>query len=470
MAIEDHYLRIPLEQIHVAADRQRRAIDVTDLIPSIRIRGVVHPIIVERFGDNQQSYQLIAGERRLTASRQLGLPNIPARLTSDLSGTEKQILELEENIKRRDLIWQDEALAVQRIHKLYLDTDPNWTHDNTNEVLGFTGRGMVSVYLQVAEEVTKGNKNVLSASGLRAAYNMIARRTDRAVADAMNDFLSEPEVQDAGLFAYSDSGTDNSGLGNGAGTESGGNIRSNKNDPTIPPESILNLSFLNFAPTYSGPPFNFLHCDFPYGIGHHKSDQGNSEQWGGYDDSEDTYWTLCQALCANLDRLVAPSAHILFWLSSDIERQIATVRFFAASAPSLTFRTVPLIWLKTDNKGILPDPARGPRQIYETALFASRGDRLIVRAVSNAYGSPGTKELHQSEKPEPMLRHFFSMFIDENSRVLDPTCGSGTSLRAAESLGAKEVLGLEIDEKHVEGARIALRRSRVLRQAEEIVV
>lgn len=459
MAIQDQYLRIALEKINVRPDRQRRTIDVSDLIPSIRLRGVVHPIIVEKTTNDPNSFILIAGERRITASRELDLPDIPARLASDLSDTERQILELEENVKRKDLTWQEEVLAVQRIHKLYSDIDPNWTQSQTADSIGLSHPTM-SIYLQVGEEVTKQNKNVLAAGGLRAAYNMIARRTDRAVADAMNDFLSEPEVEDV---------TSSRNNGNNSIIINDNNTKSNPTQVIQPHiESILNQSFHDFAQTYSGSPFNFLHCDFPYGINHDKSDQGNSDKWGGYEDSEDVYWALCQTLCTNLDRLIAPSAHILFWLSSDIERQAATLRFFAARAPALEFRKVPLIWLKTDNKGILPNPSRGPRQIYESALFASRGDRLIIRAVSNAYGSPSTKEIHQSEKPEPMLRHFFSMFVDENSRVLDPTCGSGTSLRAAESLGAKEVIGLEINPEHVEGARIALKRSRVLRQAQEI--
>jgi len=59
------------------------------------------------------------------------------------------------------------------------------------------------------------------------------------------------------------------------------------------------------------------------------------------------------------------------------------------------------------------------------------------------------------------------MFIDEYSRVLDPTCGSGTALRAAESLGASFVLGLEINPDFCEGARTLLKKSRNLRALEK---
>jgi DNA modification methylase len=69
-----------------------------------------------------------------------------------------------------------------------------------------------------------------------------------------------------------------------------------------------------------------------------------------------------------------------------------------------------------------------------------------------------------SVKPEPMLRHFFEMFVDESTIFLDPTCGSGSSLRAAEGLGASHVLGLERNSEFHESASRALRSARLMRR------
>jgi DNA modification methylase len=69
-----------------------------------------------------------------------------------------------------------------------------------------------------------------------------------------------------------------------------------------------------------------------------------------------------------------------------------------------------------------------------------------------------------SIKPEPVLRHFFEMFVDESTIFLDPTCGSGSSLRAAEAAGASYVLGLERNPEFAEQANDALRRARQLRR------
>jgi DNA modification methylase len=95
----------------------------------------------------------------------------------------------------------------------------------------------------------------------------------------------------------------------------------------------------------------------------------------------------------------------------------------------------------------------GPRRIYETCLFGRRGDRVTAASVENAYvGGIDRSAGHPSVKSEDMLRHFFRMFVDENSKVLDPTCGSGTALRAAKSLRATYVLGIEKDEDFAERA------------------
>jgi hypothetical protein len=74
-----------------------------------------------------------------------------------------------------------------------------------------------------------------------------------------------------------------------------------------------------------------------------------------------------------------------------------------------------------------------------------------------------------STKPEWVLQNFFRMFVDSSTLMLDPTCGSGSSLRAAEAegLGAKYVLGLEIDKDFCEQANRAVRNARAVRDAAE---
>jgi len=436
--------RILLENIEVKREqRQRRKVSTSDIIQSIRRRGVITPVIVEESSEGK--YNLIAGERRYSASLELGLRDIPARTLGSLSSTERSIIELEENIKRSDLEWPDFCQAIHKIHFLYIATDSNWNQSKTADSVGLE-EGTVSIVLRVANELLLGNSRLLEAPNYRAAYNILARKDSRRLDDAFNELVGEEEPAPGAL-----------GVNSTEQPSTSSTIVSTTTEP------VINTDFLEYARTYRGPPYTFLHCDFPYGIGLDKSAQGNTYQWGGYADTEELYWRLCQTLAENLDRLMAPYSHLMFWLSSDFTVIHKTLQFFSEKAPSLDFNPKPLIWMKTDGKGILADPKRGPRHIYETALFASRGDRLIAAPVADAYGAPKGDTGHQSEKPEPVLRHFFRMFLDEGSSFFDPTCGSGSSICAAESLGAKSCVGLEINPEWAADANARVKKSRTLR-------
>jgi DNA modification methylase len=174
-------------------------------------------------------------------------------------------------------------------------------------------------------------------------------------------------------------------------------------------------------------------------------DEGES-----YGDDKETYRLLVNELIESLPTIASKSCHLMFWFSNKWEIEKWTREQFAPSG--VQFAHYPLIWLKSDNAGVASIPSQQPRHIYEAALFGTIGERPLVRLKSDAYAAPTDKSLHTSCKPEPMLRHFMEMLIDEHTVMLDPTCGSGSSIRAAESLGAKLALGLEIDPKMAEVA------------------
>lgn len=463
MPVTDQFQRLLCQQILVAPDRQRQLIDASDLEPSIRARGVVNPIIVARQSDG--SALLVAGQRRLTASISLGLPDIPVRWVEDLPRSELEIIELEENIKRKDLEWQELVSAVARIHQLYLEQDPDWTMVETATAISLTP-GSVSMYIRVAAELPANSEvsseadptpalspvttRLLASTGIREAYNVLVRRDAREAGDALEELLG---VQ---VFGGRDEG------------EASGEA---KVPAAVAPDlaPVKQLSFLDWAPAYSGPKFNFIHCDFPYGnevVGPQLL--GTESEF--YSNSLDTYLDLLTCFCTNLNFFASLSCHLMFWCSSEIliansEYAKQTWNLFALLAPELEFSKFPLLWVKSDDKGIASDPRRGPRHVYEVCLLASRGGRQIARVVSDAYSAPTDRSLHPSTKPEPMLRHFMTMLVDETSSVLDPTAGSGAALRAADSLGARQVLGLEIDPEHCRVANQVFRNTRLLRSA-----
>lgn len=435
---------LPISSILVRRDeRQRREFSTDDLEQSISRVGLINPVVIDSDGT------LIAGERRLEACRRLGWTDIPITLASDLSPTTSKIIELEENIKREDLPWKDIVLAVAQIHSLHLSQDPDWTMTETAESCSLA-KSTVSTYLRISEYLQGGDPRVEAASTHREAYNIILRRDQRYAGDVLESILSQPLPEEVVALPTPTTPT---------------TIVAEKLPPVDPPleETILNVSFLEWVRSYDGPKFNLLHCDFPYGISFNHGSQGRSAYVTQYEDSQDIYLELLTAFCNSLPRLASISSHILFWYSDRLRD--ATFATFKELAPQVVFQPFPLIWVKSDNVGIVSDPRRGPRHVYETCLLGTIGDRNIVKVVSDAYACQTDRSLHPSTKPETMLRHFFSMLIDEHSRVFDPTCGSGSSIRAAESLNAAAVLGLELDPDYCSSARAELRKFRILKNA-----
>lgn len=112
--IHQEVLQISPDQI-VANPRQPRLhfapADLEDLIASIKEYGIMQPLVVTKV---PSGYELIAGERRLRASRSLGLKTVPV-IVRDATEQEKLELALIENIQRADLNVVEEAFAYQAL-------------------------------------------------------------------------------------------------------------------------------------------------------------------------------------------------------------------------------------------------------------------------------------------------------------------------------------------------------------------
>lgn len=91
-----------------------------ELAASIRLHGLLQPIVVERRPAVEGGFRLIAGERRLRAARRAGLSSIPAVVRP--SGESSRValeLALVENLQRADLTPIEEATAYQRLGEAF---------------------------------------------------------------------------------------------------------------------------------------------------------------------------------------------------------------------------------------------------------------------------------------------------------------------------------------------------------------
>lgn len=85
---------------------------IRDLASSIKEQGVIQPLIVTRIGEDR--YELIAGERRLRASRLLGLEKVPV-IIKDVDDESRLALALIENVQREDLNAIEESRALAEL-------------------------------------------------------------------------------------------------------------------------------------------------------------------------------------------------------------------------------------------------------------------------------------------------------------------------------------------------------------------
>jgi len=74
--------------------------DLDNLKESIQIHGIIEPIIVRQ---SKGGYEIIAGERRFRAAKELGLETVPVLIREKVSDRELKILALVENLQRADL-------------------------------------------------------------------------------------------------------------------------------------------------------------------------------------------------------------------------------------------------------------------------------------------------------------------------------------------------------------------------------
>ena len=108
---------IPIDQIAASPFQPRSDFDPVELeslAESIRVQGVLQPILVRSHPTSAERFQIVAGERRFRAAVQAGLTDIPAMLR-EMDDSDAAVVALVENLQRQDLNAIEEAEGYQRL-------------------------------------------------------------------------------------------------------------------------------------------------------------------------------------------------------------------------------------------------------------------------------------------------------------------------------------------------------------------
>lgn len=152
----DGVSELEIDKIYPNPNQPRKHFDeeaLRELASSIKIHGVIQPLVVNKEGDG---YMIIAGERRWRASKQAGLDKVPVVIKNY---TEKQVKEISiiENLQREDLNPIEAARAIKQLMDEY-----NLTQEVVSDRIGKSRSNvantlrLLSLYPEVIKMVEDG--------------------------------------------------------------------------------------------------------------------------------------------------------------------------------------------------------------------------------------------------------------------------------------------------------------------------
>ena len=171
-------LQLPVSLVTIGERQRKDYGNIDDLADSLDRYGLIQPIVLA--DDNT----LIAGGRRLAAAIALGWTEIKVCYYGSLTEEERLELELEENVRRLDINWQERVLAIADIHnrrrsKGALSGD-RWTERATGELLG-QNQASVHFALVAAELLSAGDEEVMECENMFAFTRLLLQRKEDEV-------------------------------------------------------------------------------------------------------------------------------------------------------------------------------------------------------------------------------------------------------------------------------------------------
>lgn len=430
--------KVKLADIRIST-RQRKELeeaDIKSLAQSIERYGLLNPITLNR--DSDGGLELVAGFTRLQAHMALGKTEIEARFQDELSEIERKEIELEENIRRKNLEWWEEANAIAEIHELKQAEDPEWSMRQTAEYVGksaSTVSNSVDLKKAMGEDPDiKREKTLTGALKKRDTQKKIEKRKrDIEVRKRSGKRASIPAIVKTGDA----------------------------------------LELIREEPDES---FDAVVTNFPFGV--------DLELKGGkqvYKDDEDYITELVMGVVEESFRVLRDDSWFVGWFdvrkitynsyakalykklrgeNRDLALRAGGLALWLEEAGFSWVSVVPAIWVKPNKtQGIIGDPRKGMITAYEALVFASKGDAVLLRqGKQNIFiydTPPGDERVHPLQMPTALCRDVISRVTLGGGRVLDPFAGS-----ASIGLGALEhqceFVGYELDPEKASNGNLRL--------------
>jgi adenine-specific DNA-methyltransferase len=372
---------------------------VADIQQSMSQFGQLQPLILDNDGE------LVDGLHRLTAAMVLGWRTVWAVRRDQMDEYTARCIELEVNIKRKEVSWQEQAYSLSELHKLRKAVDPNWSQDMTAQIAG-PGQHQA----RVAESIMLTQMMELFPEIGEAKSRNQALSWAKAKAAAI---VRVKEVKDA-PEAY-------------AAVE----------DRIILGDSV---EVIRAIPDGS---FHLVLTDPPFGINYDDRKAGTESSLTTYQDDEESYHRLL-GMAPDLYRVIKNNGWLV-WFLGPTWYERAKVVFREAG---FTVDEIPVIWDRSDGRTFTTRPDRYFARAYDMALHCIKGDPQVVqRGKPNIIRVPPVSVDERSltvERPVELYAEIIRRLTVEGETVVDFFTGSGSVLAAAASL-RRQYFGVELD-------------------------
>jgi site-specific DNA-methyltransferase (adenine-specific) len=427
--------------------------EINELAASIQEQGQIHPIAV--MGLPSGKYELLAGYRRLKACAMLKI-DVRAEVRQPRDALHALAIQLHENMRRKGFDLLEESEGFRRYKEIYEAAHPETKHGASGggrskaAVAARAGAEPAPRFTEVAAKATaiceRRVAEMLEISKLPAAYlrDIKAAKTtaerNRLSQEALRKVRSERKVRRMQ-------------------EEVAERRQLDLSEARKPPVVIYCGDYRNHPSLKATEQFDLCLTDPPYDrerslIGHvARASIGKTLDW----DKLDLGWVLRVA------PTLAPKGQIL-----------AFCPFEAIGGYELAFQAAKLIY-----KGTLVWHKTNPGPVYrasyqwacEAIVWAARGDGCTFmpweeqagatahNLIEGAICQGNERTEHPTQKPLWLIMRLLQRHAVEGQRVLDPFCGSGTTLVAARKLGL-EAIGIEREEKFAEIARLRMQHLR----------
>jgi len=416
--------------------------DIEELALSIKENGLINPIAVQS-DDGNPPYQLAAGGRRFAACMHLGMEEIPCNIYDHpLSELELRSIELEENIRRKDLTFQEEVnlkrdifRLQEEIHGRKVSTSPDASGVSQRDVAKMLGKdpGAFSRDVKLAEVMEAmpdigWDKCKNKTEAFKILANIEEKYVRGEIAKRARETMGEPSSK-ALMDAY------------------------------------MVMDFFEHVKKLPDRTFDLVEIDPPYGIdlpqlklhsggGSSGGDKFLVNYGSSYNEiASSQYEEFVRVVLAELYRVMSDDSWLVMWYGPE---PWAEMVFNAIINAGFKTRRLPGIWTKSGGQCNHPDIYLA--SCYENFYYAYKGHAVInlnKRGRSNLFDfspvSP-TKKIHPTERPIELVKEILSVFAHEGARVYVPFCGSGNTLAAADELGMYPIgcdLGQEYKDAYV---------------------